>query len=188
VPEVLKEALVKEAHGQLLTGTNGISKTKERLKESYFWPNMDTDISEHIKACQRCQKRKDDRPQPTLLSPLPQCTAPNQRVHVDLFGPLKTFGRSKKMVLCMTDAFTKYVELTALEDKEAETTGGAIFNKWICRYGTPLEIISDNGKEFRNKLAAELYKRLNIEHTTTAAYHPQFNAKQKCATKQLPNI
>jgi len=128
VPEVLKEALVKEAHGQLLIGHDGISKTKERLKESYFWTDMDSDIAEHIKACQRCQKRKDNRPQPTLLSPLPQCTAPNQRVHVDLFGPLKTSGRGKKMVLCMTDAFTKYVKLTALEDKGAET--GNRFKQW----------------------------------------------------------
>ena len=110
VLEVLKEALVKEAHGQLLTGHDGISKMKEKLKESYFWPNMDADISEHIKACQRCQRRKDDRPQSTLLSPLPQCTAPNQRVHVDLFGPLKTSGSGKKMVLCMTDAFTNGID------------------------------------------------------------------------------
>jgi len=45
VPQVLKEALVKEAHGQLLTGHDGISKTKERLKESYFWPKMDAESS-----------------------------------------------------------------------------------------------------------------------------------------------
>jgi hypothetical protein len=32
VPQILKEALVKEAHGQLLTGHDGISKTKERLR------------------------------------------------------------------------------------------------------------------------------------------------------------
>jgi hypothetical protein len=44
--------------------------------------------------------------------------------------------------------FTKYVELSALEDKEAETTGEAIFHKWSCRYGTPPEIVLDNGKEF----------------------------------------
>jgi len=65
VPQVLRDALVTEAHGQLLIGHDGISKTKERLKESYFWPNMDASIAKHIKACQRCQKRKDDRPQPT---------------------------------------------------------------------------------------------------------------------------
>jgi len=41
----------------------------------------------------------------------------------------------------MTDIFTNYVELVALRDKEAETTGEGIFNKWIFRYGTPLEII-----------------------------------------------
>jgi len=29
----------------------------------------------------------------------------------------------------MKDAFTKYVELVALEDKEAETTGEAIFHQ-----------------------------------------------------------
>jgi hypothetical protein len=85
----------------------------------------------------------------------------------------------------MTDAFTKYVELVALTDKEAETTGEAIFNKWICRYGTPLEIVSDNGKEFRNKLAEELYKRLNIDHTTTAAYHPQCNAQAEVCNKTI---
>jgi hypothetical protein len=56
----------------------------------------------------------------------------------------------------MTDAFTKYVELVALADKEAKTTGEAIFNRWIYRYGTPLKILSGNGKEFRNKFAAEL--------------------------------
>ncbi len=55
----------------------------------------------------------------------------------------------------------------------------------ICRYGTPLEIVSDNGKEFRNKLATELYKRLNIEHTTTAAYHPQCNAQAEVCNKTI---
>ena len=75
--------------------------------------------------------------------------------------------------------------LQPLTDKEAETTGEAIFNRWICRYGTPLEIVSDNGKEFRNKLATELYKRLDIEHTTTVAYHPQCNAQAEVCNKTI---
>jgi hypothetical protein len=57
VQHVLKQAFIQEAQGQLLTGHDGISKTKEMIKESYFWPNMDADIAEHIKACQRCQKK-----------------------------------------------------------------------------------------------------------------------------------
>lgn len=85
----------------------------------------------------------------------------------------------------MKDAFTKYVELVALEDKEAETTGEAIFHQWICRYGTPLEIILVNGKEFRNSFATEPYKSLNIEYTTTAAYHPQCNGQAEVCDKSI---
>jgi hypothetical protein len=185
VPEVLREKIVQEAHGQLLTGHYSIAKTRERIKESYYWPNIDADIAKHFVESQKCQKQKDDRPQPTLLSLLPQCPAHNQRVHINLFGPLKTSDKGMKMVLCMTDAFTKYVELVAVADKEAETKGDAIFNKCICRYDTPLEIVSDNGKEFRNKLAAELYKRLDIDHTMTAAYHPQCNVQAEVCNKTI---
>ncbi len=53
------------------------------------------------------------------MSPLPQCSAPNQQIHCDLFGPLKTSESSKKFISCMNDAFTKYVELVALPNKEA---------------------------------------------------------------------
>jgi len=89
------------------------------------------------------------------------------------------------MVLCMMDAFTKFVEFDALEDKEAETMGEAIFHKWICRYGTPLESFLDSGKEFRDNLATELYKRLNNELTTTTAYHPQCNAQAEVCNKTI---
>ena len=64
---------------------------------------------------------------PNLVTPLPQTTAPNQRVHADLFGPLKASGSQKKYVLCVTDAFTKYVVLVAIPNKEAPTVAQAIF-------------------------------------------------------------
>ena len=44
----------------------------------------------------------------------PQCTMPSQRIHMDLFGPLKTSGSGKKYIMCITDTFSKYVELVAL--------------------------------------------------------------------------
>jgi len=182
VPAKLTMALVRQAHGQLLTGHDGIFKTRERLLQSYYWPNMDADIIQHIRGCRRCQERRiDDRPQPHLLTPLPQCSAINQRVHVDLFGPLKTSDSGKKYVLVMTDAFSKYVEIVATPNKEAETISLAIFNRWICRFGCPLEIVSDGGKEFVNKVSQELYKLLGIKHSSTTAYNPKCNAQvERC--------
>jgi hypothetical protein len=186
VPAALVDKLVHETHGALLTGHEGITKTKERLLQSYFWPNMDKDISRHIQACQRCQARqKDVRPVPNLLTPLPQCTALNQRVHMDLFGPLKTSNSGKKFVLCLTDAFTKYAVMLAIDNKEAITVAKHIFESWICKFGTPLEFVSDNGKEFCNNLAKELYALLKIKHSTTTPYWPQCNSQAEVANKTI---
>jgi hypothetical protein len=119
---------------------------------------MDADITNHLKDCHRCQILcTDDRLPPALLSSLPQPTEPNQRVHADLFGPLKTSDSGKKIILCMTDALTKYVELVPLPNKEADTVANAIFDKWYCRFGAPLDIITDQGKEFCAKLSNEMF-------------------------------
>ena len=147
IPAAQVNDLIHKTHGPLLAGLEGITKTKERLLQSYFWPNMDKDITRHVLACHRCQaRRKDVHPKQNLLTPLPQCTALNQRVHMDLFGPLKTRYQGKKFVLCLTDAFTKYPVMLAIDNKEAATVTKAIFENWICKFGTPLEFVSDNRK------------------------------------------
>jgi Integrase zinc binding domain len=128
LPASLVTDALTEAHGELLTGHDSIYKTKERLMQCFYWPGKDSDIATHLKSCHRCQLRCcDDRPPQTLLSPLPLPTKPGQQVHADLFGPLKTSDKGKKFILCVTDAFTKYVKLVALPNKEANTVAEAIF-------------------------------------------------------------
>jgi len=186
VPEAMKMDILTEAHGGQFTGHDGIFKTKERILMCYYWPGMDKDVNEFIKRCVRCQQRAKVTTRPhTELQPLPQCSAPNQRIHADLFGPLKTSGSGKKYILCITDAFTKYVELVALPDKEAETVSHAIFNRWICRYGSPLQVTTDGGKEFCAKLSDQLYKLMDIDHLTTSPYHPQCNSQVEIVNKTI---
>jgi hypothetical protein len=177
-------ASLVDAHGNELVGHDSIYKTKERLFQCYYWPGMDTDIAAHLKTCHRCQlRRTDNRPPPTLLSSLPQPTEPNHRVHADLFGPLKTFDSGKKFILCITDALTKYVELVPLPNKEADKVANAIFDKWYCRFGAPLDIVSDQGKELCAKLSNELFKRLGTNHFTMSPHHPQCNSQAEVANK-----
>ncbi len=44
LPAALTTDAMTEAHGQLLTGHDGIYKTKERLMQCFYWPGMDADI------------------------------------------------------------------------------------------------------------------------------------------------
>jgi hypothetical protein len=120
-----------------------------------------------------------------LLESLPQCSEPNQRVHADLFGPLRTSESGKKYILCITDAFTKYVELAALHDKEAVTVSNAIFSRWVCRFGAPLELVTDGGKEFTARLSENLYTLMGIAHLKTSARHPQCNSQAEVVNKTI---
>jgi hypothetical protein len=88
---------------------------------------------------------------------------PNQRVHMDLFGQLKMSGSGKKYIMCITDAFSKYVVLVAIPAKSATTVASVLFSSWLCKYGLPLEIVSDGGKEFCNEVVNEMLKRMSIK-------------------------
>ena len=87
--------------------------------------------------------------------------------------------------MCITDAFTKYVELVAIDNKEAATVAEAIFEKWFCRYGIPMEIVTDGGKEFCAKISEEVIKRMGATHLKTAPYHPQCNSQAEVANKTI---
>ncbi len=101
------------------------------------------------------------------------------------FGPLKTSEGDKKFILCLTDVFTKYVELVMIPNKEAFTVMTAILKRWICRFGLPLKIVTDQGEEFTNQMVQKLFRALDIKHTTTSSYHPQCNSQVEVYNKTI---
>jgi len=174
-----KEAMCK-AHDSILGGHNVAHKTYLKISTSYFWLKIRQDIERHQAFCLRCQQHKKSTNKITPLAPLPIPDRPNLRIHADLFGPMLTVDSNKKFVLCITDAFTKYAVVTAIAtNKEAETVADAIYRDWFAKFGIPAQIHTDGGKQFVNKLSAELFQLLNVRHTKTSPAHPQCNAQVK---------
>ena len=48
---------------------------------------------------------------------------------------------------------------------------------WICAYGPPKYLLSDNGSQFTSKLFAFVCAQFGIKNLFTAAYHPQTNGQ-----------
>jgi hypothetical protein len=83
------------------------------------------------------------------------------------------------------NALTKYVELVVLPIKEVTTVADAIFSKWICHFGMPLDLVTDQGKKLCAKLRDDLFKRLGTIHLTTSSHHPQCNSQAEEANKTI---
>jgi hypothetical protein len=186
VPNAMRSEIVQEAHNSKMAGHAGIFKTMERLRQAFWWPDMDKDVDAHIKACKPCQAttNKSTRPVPPLEQ-LPIPNGPNWRVHVDLFGPLQTSEQGNNYVLVMTDAFTKLVQLRAIKGKDAATVAEAIITAWVYTFGVPKHIMSDQGTEFCNELQRAIWTGLQIEHKVTTPYHPQTNSQAEVFNKTL---
>ena len=185
-PESMKREIMTEGHNSKVAGHGGELKTFERIRYSFWWPKMNQDIKNHVKRCLTCQKTSDKGLLPNAqLQPLPTPSNPNERIHIDLFGSLKTSESGNKFILVVTDALTKWAKITAIPDKEAETVARAILDKYIYVHGVPKRILSDGGLEFCNELQEALWKSLDIEHKVTTPHHPQTNAQAEVFNKTI---
>ena len=67
------------------------------------------------------------------------------------------------------------MELAATKDATSESAIRAIVTNWICRYGVPKSIVSDNGKHFTSHEFKETCGRLKVKLRHSTTYHPQGN-------------
>jgi hypothetical protein len=177
VPEKLRTMIMENHHGSTLGGHWRESRTYEAMAIKYFWPSMAQDIESHIKMCKICHQQNDrnNEKNKVPLTPWGTPTGRNQRIHFDLVGPLKSEGTKYKHILSITDAFTRWVELVPIENKEAITVAKALFDNWICRFGHYRQSVSDGGGEFDNEVLKELTKLMKSKHHIISPYSPSVN-------------
>lgn len=154
----------------------GVKASTKLVKQRFTWPGLYKDVQNWTKTCIPCQRAKIQR---HTKSPLATFEIPQTRFHhinVDIVGPLPP---SQGYTYCVTmiDRFTRWPEAVPTQDMTAETVAKAIFNNWVARYGVPLQLTTDQGRQFESTLFRELARLLGIKKLRTTAYHPQANGK-----------
>jgi hypothetical protein len=89
-PLSLCQLVMEAAHALRDGGHRGKTMTIDRVRLGYYWPGMTSDISAFVHRCPLCQRVKAKLPKKAALLSMPICSSPNERLHIDLFGPLKT--------------------------------------------------------------------------------------------------
>jgi len=94
---------------------------------------------------------------------------------------------SLRYVAVAVDYFSKWCEARALPDKTAKTVARFVYDDIICRHGCPAVEISDQGREFCNNLAKELFQLTGTQHRVTSPYHPQANGLVERLNRTIKN-
>ena len=184
-PKPHRHMIIQSAHCDISAGHGGVDRTANRVMQHYWWPGLESEVKRYVASCEICQTSRAEKEPPARLQSLPVCTMPNMRVHIDLFGDLRTSHSGKKWIMVMTDAFTKYVELEAIENKSAETCARVFFERWLCRHTAPLYVCSDRGKEWINHVMDLVCELWGVTRLRTSAFHPATNSSAEVYNKSL---
>ena len=74
-------------------------------------------------------------------------------VGIDLIDASRTSAKGNRYLLTQTDYFSKDVEAIPLPDKSVLSVAKVPY-KTYCRQGAPAHIISDQGRDFVNKVGS----------------------------------
>jgi len=103
-------------------------------------------------------------------------------------GPVPTSSNGNSYILVVCDYFSKYSEAYPLPDMSAETVADKLSTEWISRYGAPVTLHSDQGRNFESELFHSLCELWDIHKSRTARYKPNSNGlveKQNRTLKKM---
>ncbi|GFS57918.1 retrovirus-related Pol polyprotein from transposon 412 [Trichonephila clavipes] len=168
IPEVLKEL-----HGSPTGGHFGVMKTLHRVRERFCWGKVRADVEQWCKSCDACSARKGPKIRSRGKLHRYNVGAPFERIAFDILGPLPRTASGNKYQLVVIDYFTKWPEVYPIPDQEAPTVAEAVVQHWISRYGVPLQLHSDQGRNFVSAVLKGVCELLGIDKTKTTPLHPQ---------------
>ncbi|GFU29152.1 retrovirus-related Pol polyprotein from transposon 412 [Trichonephila clavipes] len=175
IPEVLKEL-----HGSPTGGHFGVMKTLHRVRERFCWGKVRADVEQWCKSCDACSARKGPKIRSRGKLHRYNVGAPFERIAFDILGPLPRTASGNKYLLVVMDYFTKWPEVYPIPDQEAPTVAEAVVQHWISRYGVPLQLHSDQGRNFVSAVLKGVCELLGIDKTkTTPCTHKPKDWDQK---------
>ncbi|MCO5595910.1 hypothetical protein L7F22_049961 [Adiantum nelumboides] len=174
--------LVKEIEKILMSCHDGVCgghfaqeiTSRKVLQAGFVWPSLHRDVQHWCKACKACQQAGDRK-----LSYGPRfpifAYGPFEKWGIDAIGPLPRTSTGKKYILTAIDYMTTWAEAASVARITAANVSKFVLDYICSRFGTPLEILSDRGPDFRADLLDALLENLSIKHVHSTPYYPQCN-------------
>jgi transposase InsO family protein len=164
VPNSLRDFLLKDLHAE----HQGMVRMKQLARRYMWWPNIDKDIENTVRVCERCQEN-------ARLPPTAQHASwswpmgPWKRLHLDFAGPFMG-----KMFLVVVDSYSKYLDIIPMSHATTASTVQALRHLFSF-FGLPEHIVTDNGTQFTSDEFKTFLSKNDILHSTTAPGHPATN-------------
>lgn len=174
VPPAKRLQIIEEIHTKSKYHHPGVRRTVMMIRKLFSWSGIMVDAMRYIKGCLECQRIRPGIEKLQGMMTAHKLEGPFEKVYMDIYE--WSSGGNKQICLTMLDNSTKWAEATWLKTKEAKTVAAEFVKTWVCRYGCPKEIVTDNDPSFCGRFMEQLYEVLGVQHLPTTVSHPDANA------------
>ena len=176
VPERLRRKIIDQAHKM---GHFGITRTKQMIREKYWFPMMNKMIENILAQCYECMvTRKEHRTCPIKPQVIP--ASEWHTVSIDFGGPYPD-GHYNLVVI---DKRTRYPEVEVVRSTNFKSTETAL-RRMFATHGIPRRVESDNGPPFNSKEFENFADELGFHHHKVTPEHAQANGAAESFMKTL---
>ncbi|XP_038060081.1 uncharacterized protein K02A2.6-like [Patiria miniata] len=166
VPRTLQQTVVNIAH----EGHQGITKTKQLLREKIWFPGIDRLVDQTIRDCLPCQASTVDTTRaPLQMSPLPN--GPWLEVSVD-FCDLP----SGEHILVVIDDYSRFPEIEIVSSTSARAVIPKL-DRIFATFGVPQVVRTDNGPPFNSGEFSNFADYLGFKHRKVTPRWPRANGE-----------
>lgn len=162
-------SILTQAHENL--GHRQTQSVFRTLQNRFYWPNLYADIHHHCTSCHACQLRSTKRREVPTTPSVP--TTIFSKIYIDVMNmPQGVNGH--KFIVAARDDLTGTCEAMAMRKNNSHNLAKFFWDYIYCRYGIPLQIVTDNGPEVR-KAFKKLTRRLGVPHVRISPYNKHAN-------------
>ncbi|VDC00593.1 unnamed protein product [Peniophora sp. CBMAI 1063] len=163
-----RRKILEGAHER--AGHRGIEAVTQTVKLRFYWPDLETDVANHVKSCHECQIRQTAQWKipPTVSAP----TRIWEKVYIDVMFMPKAQGY--RYIVAARDDLTRVTEGRALRTLSAKNLANFFWDQIYTRYGVISQVVTDNGSEVQ-KAFAWMMERLGVPHVHISPYNPRAN-------------
>lgn len=173
VPLSLQAKFVDFAH----SAHQGIVRTKQRLRETYWFPGIDRVVEEKVKSCVTCQE--NDKSHSTHSAPMQSVEFPDsawEKIAIDIVGPIENAPQDQRYAIVVVDYHSKWPEVALC----SSVTSGVVIRvltSLFAREGIPTQLVSDNGPQFVSHEFEQFLEQNGITHVKSSLYYPRANGE-----------
>ncbi|MCO5548514.1 hypothetical protein L7F22_001974 [Adiantum nelumboides] len=141
-------------------------------QEGYVWPSIQRDVHHWCRSCIECQSMASRMLRSEIRGTILAYDV-FEKWGIDAIGPLPITARGKCYILTAVDYLSRWAEAKLVKQITSKDVAKFVYEDIFCKFGMPLELLSDKGLGFREELVDYLCEKLHVRRRFTTPYYPQ---------------